>query len=212
MKLYLKWIMGKVVKQFGWQILIFALLIFGGLIIGARKDAKARRLEATLVRFKIEMVKQWKKDSLTIVKQAEIRKELEGINLMQTEIGVKYKKLYFGLLGAEQEIISAPSGPRVQVTFTREDKCVWIHGRTLTNPPQSDLLIIHKPVSLEIALTDINKDKVIGKVKPSNDCLEIEEVKFVVAPGFGKVEQKGFSWKIFIVGGIIGAGVAWIVK
>lgn len=207
MKAYLTWITGKLIKQFGWQLLILVLLLSIGVIDKARQKARERALEDNIARFKLEMVSQWEQDSLAIVKQAEIADSLEGILLTNINLQVKYKKLYFGLLEAEQETI----GEREQVTFTREDKCVWIHGRTLTNPPQSDLLIIHKPISLEIALMDINGDKVIGKVRPSNDCLEIEKVKFVVAPGFGQVEQKRFGWKEFIVGGIIGGITVFLI-
>jgi len=191
LKLKLLW---SLIKR-NWKLpiyLIIALIAFK-FYWNSRQELKAsKRREHNL---KQEMILQWKQDSLSVVKKAKVIDSLEGVLLSKTSIKIKTDTIKIETEGTKQ-------GNWIQ--FNYQDECFsawgWFEDK---GPYRIKQYICQEPYSLEIMITDLEPD-IYGIVKPSNNCMKINNIKFEVAPNLKGAYRDGFDAGEFILGGFIG--------
>lgn len=191
MKLKLLW---GLIKS-NWKIPIYLIMVFIAFKFywNIRQDLKvAERREHNL---KSEMIERFKKDSLAIVKKAEIIDSLEGVILARAEIKIKPDTIKITTTGIKHGD---------WINFEWEDNCFsswgWFEDR---EPYRLEQFIYQKPFSLDIIITDLKPD-IYGIVKPSNNCVNIESVNFQSAPDLKGACKDRFDKGDFF----LGAGIA----
>jgi len=186
------------IKQ-NWKIpiyLILAIIIFK-FYWNIRNELKAsQRREHNL---KVEMIQQWVGDSLALVKKAEIIDSLEGVLLSAMGIRIKTDTIKIHTEGEKEGDI---------ISFDYADECFESWGWLNIKPPYPiQQFIYQKPYSLEILITNLHPD-IYGKITPSNSCVQIEGVKWKVAPDLKGAYRDGFDKGEFILGSaLVGCGV-----
>jgi hypothetical protein len=178
-----------------WKIPIYLIMVFIAFKFywNIRQDLKsAERREHNL---KSEMIERFKKDSLAIVKKAEIIDSLEGVILARAEIKIKPDTIKITTTGTKHGD---------WINFEWEDNCFfswgWFEDR---EPYRLEQFIYQKPFSLDIIITDLKPD-IYGIVRPSNNCVNIESVNFQSAPDLKGACRCGFDKGDFF----LGAGIA----
>lgn len=146
-------------------------------------------------------VAEWEKDSLSLVKKAIKIDSLNGVLLSSSRIIIKQKNTISKL-----EAIQEEKDDRMKVKFMRVTKCDSLVGYTLTDPPEAFLSLTNKPVILIWELTTL-EDEIIGRVKPSNECLEIVNAEFRVPSDYYREKRVGFSYRDFLIGGLTGLAI-----
>lgn len=191
LKLKLLW---SLIKQ-NWKIPIYLLFIFIAFKFywNIRNELNAsRRREHNLKSEKIELAK---KDSTNTIIIAEVKDSLEGVSLAYQKLQIKYKQLSFSGEATQTEL----ENNRDSVAFKKETECVKVSGFTKTNPPEYGLDVLLQPFSLEIEITDFDK-QIYGIVRPSIPCVQIDTIEFKVAPDLKGACKDGFDTGEFILG------------
>jgi len=143
---------------------------------------------------------QHRKDSLAIVTLATENKKLDGLYKSQTEYTLYWKTLYKDLTAVQDTVEG-----RIQVSFSKETKCGFISGYTLTDPPEcpsiKDSL---KPVKIKTNYLQVG-NKVYSIITPENNCIQIKNVKSEIPSEYTQPYKKGFALKEFTWGAILTA-------
>jgi len=143
---------------------------------------------------------QHRKDSLTIVTLATENKKLDGLYKSQAEYTLYWKTLYKDLTAIQDTVEG-----RVKVSFTKETKCGFISGYTLTDPPECPFVKDSlKPVKIKTNYLQVG-NKVYSIITPENNCLQIKNVKSEIPSEYLQPYKKGFALKEFTWGAILTA-------
>lgn len=185
-----------------WKIPIYIVVIIIAFKFywNIRNDLKAsKRREYNL---KSEMLSRFKEDSLAIIEKAEIIDSLEGVILAQAQIKIRPDTVKIFTIGTKEG---------EWVNFDWKDDCYsawgWFEDK---EPYKIQQFIQQKPYSLDIIITDLEPN-IYGIVKPSNQCVNIENINFQSAPDIKGAYHDGFDWGEFLLGGGIGVGILGII-
>ncbi len=191
LKIMLKLKLLLVLIKRNWKIPVYLIMVFVAFKFywNIKQDLKAaERREHNL---KSEMIERFKKDSLAIVKKAEITDSLEGVILAQAEIKIKPDTI---------KIMTTGTKHGDWIDFEWEDNCFSSWGRFEDREPyRLEQFIYQKPFSLDIIITDLKPD-IYGIVRPSNNCVNIESVNFQSAPDLKGACRDGFDKGEFFLG------------
>lgn len=193
-------------RNWKWVISVIIILWLAGWLNGikVKYQRQVNELTDTNIRLKRNNVEQWERDSLSIVKKAEENEELKDILESQVKATVKYQDLYL-----HEKAKATITDTTVLVEFEKDTKCYLVEGWTeanlLTKKSIYDLSVSPKPTDLQIDITKIMKGEVYGRMKPGNDCIEVDTVIFNTPPDVGQTVRYGTNW--FWTGIALGVGV-----
>lgn len=188
------------------QPVIISLLVLSIVSYYIKYKLEIRRLNNNIIELRENYIEQWKEDSVTIIKQADIIEGLGALQKRDIEFIAHWKNSYYKIKNALQETIYEDSIKREIVRFDTTDICGRIYGHTITNPPEVEIYHIFPSFKLDIELVRVKKNFEIGKIHIDNPCLSIkkEDVKIRVPP-----QPKSYiidnKWLWFGVG--IGGGI-----
>jgi len=197
-------------KALTYFLVLLAVTWYTGLSI--KHSREVNRLKSNITRLKKEMVRQWEEDSLSTVGYAEKVDSLEGILISRTKIIAYWKNQCFDLITKQDT--TETGGFRV--SFEKEDNCFSVSGYTITatktEPEQARIEWISKPITLDIELTSVG-ERIAGRIKPGNECITIQDIKFSAPPGLFEYEKsRGFGWREFLIGSVTGILIMEVLK